>query len=153
RGLMVFFTSPWIRWGAYGWIIALTIVSGSRTALMWWYARPKVKWQLQLHRWKYVYRDSWLLTTALGFQTITIYGYNLLLSIFRPTNVVDDYYWVYNLSLQTTMLLTSNLGGVLFPALTKLQREPERMKQAFVRAARVLTMIGVPVCFLQAALA
>lgn len=153
RGLMIFLTSPWVRWGAYGWIIALTIVSGSRTVLMWWYGRPPVKWQLQARRWKYFYHDSWLLTMALGFQTIAVYGDNLFLTIFRPTKVVGDYYWAYNLSLQTVILLTSNLGSVLFPTFSKLQREPERMRQGFIRAARMLTMIGVPGCFLQAALA
>ena len=152
---MVLFTSPLVRWGANGFIVAMLIVSAVRTVIMWWYARPLAKMKPEVHRWKFVYRDSWLLTVKAltTFQTIVFYGDNLLLALFRPQEVVGDYFWAFNLSMQTTTLLTTNLGGVLFPALSRLQREPERMRQGFIRAARMLTMLGVPGCLLQSALA
>jgi O-antigen/teichoic acid export membrane protein len=153
RSLMILLTSPWVRWGAYGFVITVTMVTAMRTAAMWWYARSPVKMQAQFRRWKYIYRDSWLLMMAQGFQTISTYGDNMLLAIFRSQEIVGDYYWAYNFSLQTVTFLTVNLANVLFPALSKLQREPERMRQGFIRAALLLTTFGIPCCLLQAAVA
>ncbi|HEY1683533.1 MAG TPA: oligosaccharide flippase family protein [Tepidisphaeraceae bacterium] len=153
RGLAIFLTLPWLHWGAYGVIIAMTIVSGVRTVVFWWYARTPIRKAQRIHRWKYVARDNLLLLMSQSFQYVTSMGDNLLMAFFCTPNIVGDYYWAFNLSMQTTMLLTYNLGGVLYSTLTRLQREPARMRQAFVRAARMLTMIGIPGCFLQAAMA
>lgn len=153
RGLMMLLTSPWVRWGAYGYIVALLVVSVARTILLWWYGRSKIKKGFYVRRWKYMARDGWLLTLSQTFQTITSWGDNLLLACFRPQDVVGDYYWAYNLSIQTIILLTGNITGVLFSALSRLQREPERMHNGFLRASRMVAMVGVPGCILQAALA
>ncbi|HWB54753.1 MAG TPA: oligosaccharide flippase family protein [Tepidisphaeraceae bacterium] len=153
RSLMILFTCTWWRWGAYGLVIAMTIVTALRTVALWSAAKTPIKWSPRFRRWPYVLRDSWLLSAAQLFQTIAGFGDNLLLALFRSQEVVGDYYWAFNLSMQTTILLTTNLGGVLFPALSKLQREPARMLRAFLRAAKLLSVVGIPCCFLQAAVA
>ena len=58
-----------------------------------------------------------------------------------------------NRSNQVLQLLTLNLASVLFPVLSKLAAEPERQVGAFLRAARVLALVGIPICLAEAVLA
>jgi O-antigen/teichoic acid export membrane protein len=46
-------------------------------------------------------------------------------------------------------LFTGNLTGVLFPALSKLQGDPQRQIRAFLDATRMLALVAVPLCLLQ----
>jgi PST family polysaccharide transporter len=66
---------------------------------------------------------------------------------------VGVYYFAFNLSLQTAMLLALNLDAVLMPVLSKLKDDVPRQRDAFLSAARAVALVGVPVCFLQAAVA
>jgi PST family polysaccharide transporter len=50
-------------------------------------------------------------------------------------------------------VFTQNLIGVLFPALSKMQDNIVHQTRAFLRAAELLALIGVPLCLLQAAMA
>ncbi|MBY0395603.1 MAG: oligosaccharide flippase family protein, partial [Thermoleophilia bacterium] len=58
-----------------------------------------------------------------------------------------------NLSTQTSSLIVMNLAQVLFPAMSRLSHDPARQIAAFLRAARLLALVGVPLALMQAALA
>jgi hypothetical protein len=67
---------------------------------------------------------------------------------------VGLYYFAFGLSTQTGVLLTDNLGRVLLPAFSSLLGQPvSRQRGAFVRSCRLLALLGVPLCLLQAAVA
>jgi O-antigen/teichoic acid export membrane protein len=72
---------------------------------------------------------------------------------FGRATVVAIYFFGFWLCVQTTQFITSNLANVLLPTFSKLQYEPERLKSAFLRATRMLAILGVFVCLLQAAVA
>ncbi|MFW5652789.1 MAG: oligosaccharide flippase family protein, partial [Planctomycetota bacterium] len=67
--------------------------------------------------------------------------------------VVGIYWFAYMLSLQSVMLLSNTLSQVLLPALSQLNDDPDRQREAFLRAARMLAGAGVFICLLQAACA
>lgn len=77
----------------------------------------------------------------------------IVLGLLYADTVVGIYYFAFNLSMQTTVLLAGSLESVLFPALSKLGVASERQRLAFQSAAEALTLIGVPLCLLQAGLA
>ena len=59
----------------------------------------------------------------------------------------------FRLSIQTIRLLMVNMTTILFPAFTKLNDQPQRQYDGFFKAQRILAMIGVSGCLLQAAVA
>ena len=144
----------WRGWGAMSIVAPQPIVAAGTAAWLWMLARPPIRWRLQVRRWRYIFRDSGTMLLATFFLTFTLHGGAIVLGLFHGDDaVVGVFSFAYNLSLQTTTLLTASLGGVLFTALSKLQREPARQRAAFVRAVRSMALVGVPLCLLQAAVA
>lgn len=104
-------------------------------------------------RWKYLFGDSvMLLGVALLYAMATASASMALAANHGPAEV-GVYAIALNLSMQTVMAITGPLAAVFFPSLARLQNHPERMLGAFVRASRMLALLGVPLCFLQAVVA
>jgi O-antigen/teichoic acid export membrane protein len=55
--------------------------------------------------------------------------------------------------MQAIQLLAGNLGNVLFSGLGQFAGDPARQGRAALSAGRVLALVGMPLCFLQAAAA
>src|SRR5258705_4865335 len=97
--------------------------------------------------------DSITLILSNFCMTSTWYGVYIILGIMHDAKSFCIYFFAFNLATQTMQVFTQNLIGVLFPALSKLQHNIEHQTRAFLRAAELLALIGVPLCLLQAALA
>ncbi len=143
---------------AYSFVWPLLIAAVARTAILWWIAPVRVLPRLQMRRWKYLTSQSGLSLVATFFLMITSQGDFMTLGKFYSTPigqaaVVGVYYFAFNLCLQTTQFLTTNLANILLPTFGKLQYEPARLKSAFLRATKLLAIFGVFVCLLQAAVA
>jgi len=74
----------------------------------------------------------------------------MALAAIHNAKEVGYYFMGYNLSLQTVMVISGPLAAVLFPSLARLQHDPPRLLAAFVRASRMLALVGVPLCLAQA---
>lgn len=107
----------------------------------------------RLGRWKYLFaKSSWGLLAGL-FGRFTQQGAYLVLGVLVVKTALGWYYMAYSLSVQAMMLATNNLGTVLMPALSHITGDPKRQRQAYLRSARVLAFVGVPLCLLQVAAA
>jgi len=145
----------WKGYGPYSYIVPNVMNNLVICAAFWILTPAPVGWRPRIRRWRYVIGDSGTLILS-GLVVVAIMqGPNLLLGFFHRNDhtTVGLFYFAFNLSWQALVLLTFNLGAVLFPALSKLHAEPLRQVQAYLRAARLLALVGVPVCFLQAAVA
>lgn len=139
--------------GAYSLVLGPLATSVIVLVLMWRTTRPRIQRHFHRRRWRFLWSDSSILL-AVGFiNNFVAQGAVFFLGLTQPERIVGLFFWAFMLSIQTIVLVTGNLNIVFFPTLTKLQNDPPRMLQAFLRAARVLAMIGVPACFLQAACA
>ncbi len=141
--------------GPYSLVAPLLIVNIVRTAIIWITTYHPIRWKLYLRRWKFLIGDGGtILLTQLLFMSVYNGDY-LILGARYPNekDVVGQFYFAYNLSLQAQVLLTFNVAGILFPALARLAADPVRQTQAYLRASRLMAVIGVPACFLQGALA
>jgi len=143
----------WLGFGAYSWIIPLPVRFLYRTVFVWILAPTRIRRSPQLRRWRYLMPDGLRLITSDLLRTVVHQGDYMILGLFFSTTVVGVYYFAYTLSTQTIQLLTMNLAKVLFPALSSLQLDINRQRDAFLRAAKTLTAAGVPICLLQVALA
>lgn len=139
--------------GAYAYMAPRPLFAAVAAIGAWWLARPPVHLKPQVRRWRFLLTDSALvLLASLVLMMIGQAGY-VVLGRLCDEKVVGYYFFAYNLSIQTAVFLGLNLAGVLFPALATLQRDPPRQLAAFVRASRMLAAVGMPLCFLQAAVA
>jgi O-antigen/teichoic acid export membrane protein len=139
--------------GAYAFVLPLPIITVMRLVLLWSVARPPIRWHLHFRRWKYLMSDSLTLFVANFCNTVTWNGDYIILGMMHDAKSVGIYFFAFNLATQTMQVFTQNLIGVLFPALSKLQDNVVHQTRAFLRAAELLALIGVPMCLLQAALA
>jgi PST family polysaccharide transporter len=142
-----------MKLGPYSFVLPVPIITAVRLTLLWSATRPRIRWTPHLRRWKYLVNDSFMLLLAGFFIMLTWQGDYIVLGILHDAKTVGIYFFAFNLSIQTMQVFTSNLTGVLFPALSRLQKDPAHQTRAFLQAARILAIVGVPLCLLQAALA
>ncbi len=141
--------------GIYSIVLPWPIVAAVRLTALCVLARPRFDPHPRLGEWKHLFGESFLVLLARAFATVISVGDYLVIGYVysHDASVGADYYNAFNLSMQTMTLLALNLDGVLFPALNKMQAEPERQRRGFLSAARLLALVGIPVCFLQAGIA
>jgi PST family polysaccharide transporter len=142
-----------LEFGAYSFVLPRPIMQAGRLAVLWWITRPRIRWSLHLRRWRYMLTDVVMLTTF----NVSVFVQNqcdyVLLGLFHTDRIVGVYYFAFGLSQRAVSMLTINLRDVLFPALSSIQDDPARQLAAFLRASRLLALMGAPACLLQAALA
>jgi PST family polysaccharide transporter len=142
-----------LGFGAYSFLAPVPIIALLQLIALWRAARPPVRPDPQFRRWRLLIGDT-SYTWGVSICTIIITtADHVVLSLLFPPAVVGIYFWAVNLSTQLHRLLASNLTNVLLPSLSRLHGDPERQAWAFVHAMRLLAMIGIPACLLQAALA
>jgi PST family polysaccharide transporter len=152
--LTVLFASVLPReYKAYSFVLPRPFVALARLAILWNAARPPVRWEPGVRRWKYMMGDSATLFTSNLFLMLQWQGDYIVLGRLYEKAILGVYFLAFNLSIQTMQLFTGNLTGVLFPALSKLQGDPKRQIRAFLDATRLLALVAVPLCFLQMGLA
>ena len=142
-----------LGFGVYSFILPLPIVATARVIFYWRVAPVHIKMDLQLHRWRPMFLDSIFLMGSGLFATILGQADNVALGRFVTATEVGYYSVASNLSSQILQMLSVNLSGVLFPTLSQLKDDPSRQTAAFFRAARLLALIGIPMCVMEAALA
>ncbi len=138
--------------GVYSFVIPLPIVSLGRFLILMYASGYRPVGRLYLRRWRYLLADSALMVGTSVAVCCVAQGDNLMLGLFHSREVLGVYFFAFNLSTQTGQLVASNLGAVLMPALSKLASDLPRQLNAAIRATRVMLLIGIPLCFLQAAL-
>lgn len=139
--------------GAYSFAVSMLVMSVVRTATVWMLVKPRFSRRPRLSRSLILLRPSLILIVSAMALNIMAQGDKLALGLFHSEASVGAYFFAYNLSLQTAVLLSLNFARVLFPVMSRMQHDPERLRNAFVRAGRTLMYIGAPLCFLQAAAA
>lgn len=140
--------------GAYAFVVPQPIVMIGRSIVLWSVARPPVRRRLHLRRWRLLIGDSgMLLVASLAMMTTYVGDWIVLGRAFPDLPYVGLYFFALSLADQANRALVVNLSGVLFPALRTLKDDPSRQTIAFLKAARTLSLVGVPVCLLQSVLA
>jgi len=142
-----------LGFGPLSFILPLPITAAILAVFLWWWVRPPWSPRPEFRRWKYLLGDSTrLLAGDLAYVSHDKSDY-LMLGIFGTLEQLGIYFFGFMFSIQMLQLFTVNLTQILFPALTKLNDLPAAKLPAFLKAQRILAMLGVSSCFLQAAVA
>lgn len=140
-----------LGFGVYSFVIPRVIAAVVRLIMATRAARPRVRLNLQLRRWKYLAATSALMFATSLLMLIVQVGDRPILGTFVDETALGYYQVAFAFSLQTILMISINLQGVLFATLAKLNDEPTRQLHAFLRASRALAAIVTPVCLIQAA--
>lgn len=140
-------------WGAYALVLPAVLVGVARSIALLCIERPRLHAQPELHRWRPLAAGALiLLGVGAGACLISMGDYFTLASL-RDTAMLGQYYFAFNLSTQTAVLIAGNLAGVLLPSFALLNAEPDRQRQAFYQTIRMIALVGVPLCVGQAIVA
>jgi len=140
--------------GALSIILPQPILALIRLAIYWHKAKPRIRHGPRPSRWKYLLGDTAaMLVGSIAFM-LTYQGGQIILGRLYPLSVAAGiYYFCTVLADQSVRVLVNNLGGVLLPALSRIQDDRERITKALVNATGLLLLVGVPMCAIQAVLA
>lgn len=154
-GLMVLTALfAWMGMGPMSFVLPFLIITVLRNAYLWALLKPRVRLDPQLRRWRYMMGDSARLIGADIAKTAVIQLPTMILGRLYPGSaIVGHYFYGYQLSIQSAWLFARNLDTVLMPSLSKLRLDAERHQKAFIRAVRMISTVGIPLSFLQAAAA
>jgi O-antigen/teichoic acid export membrane protein len=142
-----------LGFGPFSFVAPIPIAGAVVAGFLWWWVRPPWAPQLQLRRWRYLLSDSTRLLAADFGRVLLDQSDYLLLGLFRTVAEVGVYWVGFLFSIQMVQLLMVNLQNILFPAFTKLNDDPQRQFRGFLNSQRILAMLGVSGCLLQAAAA
>jgi O-antigen/teichoic acid export membrane protein len=142
-----------LGFGPYSFVIPLPISGAIMAAFLWWWLKPPFALQPQIRRWRYLVNDSTRLLAAEFGRVLLDQADYMLIGLFLTVADVGVYWVGFLFSIQVVQLLMVNLTNILFPAFTRLNDDPQRQFQGFLNAQRILAMLGVSGCLLQAAAA
>jgi PST family polysaccharide transporter len=143
----------WAGLGVYSLVLGYAAGVVVRSVALWRAVSFRPQRGLGRERWGQLLGDGrFVLATTLTFTLISQGDY-LVLGRLAPPEVFGLYFFAYSLSIQVLSTLTNNLGSVLFPTLSRMQSEPDRQAHAFLRAARTISLLSIPICILQGAVA
>jgi teichuronic acid exporter len=141
----------WRGWGPYSILASRTMALGGQTVALWVIAHPRLRWSFDFPNWASFLGDGiWLVGVRIWNQLVLNGGY-MVLGFLCGDVIAGVYFFASNLSATTTSLLVLNMGGVLMASLCKLEGEPRRQMNATLRASGVISLLGFPLSFLQAA--
>jgi PST family polysaccharide transporter len=142
-----------LGFGAYSFVMPRPIILGIEAMIAWVIAPTIIHSGMHLSRWRFLLNDSiWLFGTYV-LLTMISQGDYVTLGIFSSKRETGLYFFAFNLSMQIVTLITGNIASVLLPSLSKFSGDDKRQVGAFVRASRMISMLGMPLCFAQAVFA
>ncbi|HLL87745.1 MAG TPA: oligosaccharide flippase family protein [Tepidisphaeraceae bacterium] len=137
--------------GAMSLAVPFLIAAAVRAIAYWRYAstHPLIPlWRPR--RWRVFAAGAGWLTMASICAMVVAQGDYMILGAFAGQAEVGRYAIAFSLSTQTIQLLNVNLASVLLPALAVTATDQNRLRLAVVRAVRLINIVGIPMCAMQA---
>lgn len=141
------------EFGAFSFVIPAPIVQVVVLLVLWRLAKPPITRRLELRRWRYLIGDSLMLVLSRGLNTVLWQVDYMILGLFHPKSVVGQYFFGFNLSIQSLRLFAGNFAQVMLPSLANVTGGPAQQTAMFIKAVRLLAVVALPMSMLQAILA
>jgi PST family polysaccharide transporter len=139
--------------GPYSLVLPSPLAAAGRVCVLWWIARPKIAGRGVQRRWPMLMPSAGAsLGTRLLLIMISQADY-IVLGFVAGEIEVGIYFFAFKLAIQPLRMLAGSMTSVLFPALVQYRDEPARQRQAALTVSEMLSVVVMPACFLQAALA
>jgi len=132
--------------GAGVWSLVAAVIAQTMAAtVLYWLASPwRPCWHLSLRDLRSVISYSGNLTASNFAHYVMRNMDNALIGRFLGATALGYYAMAYGLMMYPLYNVSWNLGNVLFPALSRIQEEDARFRQAYLRAVSVVATITFP---------
>jgi PST family polysaccharide transporter len=131
-------------YGVYALVWQLILLNVFNVAFVW----ATSKWKPSFIFDKAAIKELWgFSSNLLGFTILNYWirtGDNLLIGKFAGPASLGIYTRAYSLMLMPISQVTSNLSGVMFPALSRIQDDKLRIKRIYLQASSVIALITFP---------
>jgi len=125
------FAWPLVCQSVFGWVLGL-----------WMCGRLPIWGKLRLRLWPLLFMTTvWMLVGAIGLTILRLGSYGVI-GYFQDPVVLGVYFFAFQLILQIDMVVSVNLQSVLLPTLSAIKAEHARHRDAVIRSAGALLVIG-----------
>ena len=134
-----------LGFGVMSFVLPLLLVAVFENAATYFATRSRPWFSPRLTReWPGLVRDAYWVVFATICRGLARHGGYLVLGLLLAQDLLGQYYFGFQLTIQITYLVALNLRHVLFPVMTKLADQPERQSRAVLRTTRVLMLVAAP---------
>jgi O-antigen/teichoic acid export membrane protein len=131
-------------YGVWSLIVQLVATTGVRTVLLW----AASNWRPRLVLDRDAMRELWRFSANLAGYTAVNYwarnADNFFIGKFVGAAGLGIYSRAYNLMLLPIQQISVVTARVMFPALSRIQDEPDRVKRAYLRAVGIIGLLSFP---------
>jgi len=127
------------------WALVLSLLAGQVTAVILSYALIPFMPRPSLKHWRSLFSFSGWLVLSSGVNAINYRIDQLAIGFFLGTGPLGQYTVGDNLASLPVRESTAPLAQVLFPAFSRLQDDPTRRREAYLRSQRLLVATALPV--------
>jgi len=139
--------------GASSMLISI-LASGTLAAIISWrLTKPAIQWRLQIEEWPRFFRAGLYLAGTAFVSTIIANGDYMALSLLATAAVVGVYFFAFNQAIQSNVLFVGSVTAVLFATLSKMGESAAEQKRIALSSLAPLSMVSVPINFIQASAA
>ena len=142
----------WAGFGTLSFVLATPVFALVRAVVYWRHAPIKLGGAVRPKQILFLLGNGLAVFGTRLCNEALAQGDYAILALVASKDQVGLYFFAFRLSAQPVWILAGNFMNVLLPALVQLKSEPGRQLDGALRAARLLSFIVMPVCFLQAAL-
>lgn len=140
----------YIGFGALSFVLPLLFVKPVVALGLFMVVRPPIRMGLEIDKWLPLLQNSlWIILSSMLAKVVQQGDY-LIIGASFSTATVGLYYMAYSLSMQASQLVTASIQGMLFPVLSKLANDHDRLMSAFYRTISISMLIYMPASVLMA---
>jgi O-antigen/teichoic acid export membrane protein len=130
--------------GVWSLVLAVTANNALSAALYYSYAPEKISLSFDRTAFRELSRIGSAFTIAAAANLVALQGDNLIVGQTLGAKALGYYGRAYQLMTIPANALGQVTSYVVFPALSKIQNDPERMRRAFLRATKMTAFVGLP---------
>jgi len=143
----------WLGFGVYSLVVPVSAMALLQFVLLLKMSGLTLRWRVRARRWKAFYSTGSNVLATNALMTVNAQGDYIILGILQSATTVGMYFFAFNLAVQVNRFFWASLTGVLFPLMSSIQHDTDRLVRTFRNATSTMAVLIVPVCILQAAVA
>jgi PST family polysaccharide transporter len=143
----------WLGFGPYSLVLPVLPRALAGLVFFLWRGRRPTLERMRPAKVRAILKPSLTLSLSSVFMGLQAQAPVFLASLLLVPKELGFFSWGWAVASQAVFLLAVNLRNVLMPAIAHMRGDPQRQLSAARRAAKLMTLVLVPACLLQALLA
>lgn len=143
----------WADFGPYSFVIPVPILAAIKLIFFWRRTTTLNATRRRPGQGRHFITKGAMVSATRVLTECVGQGAPIVLGLLTTPAIVGLYFFAFRLAAMPVRMLAGNFQNVMFSTLVRLADNPKRQAEAAFEAARLLSFVVMPLCFLQAALA